>query len=224
MKLLDKNIKLFIFDLDGTLIDSTSLWHDIDLKFFEMHNQELPANYSEEIAHLGLYGTAKYTKEKYGLSESIEEILKIWNDMALKAYQEEIPLKPYALELLTLLKEHNVHIALATANSEDLYLPCIERLGIKLYFDYIIDVTKCRSGKNSSEIYEKTAKYFLLDKEETVVLEDILQSMITAYEAGFNVIGVYDKNSVKDKETNKKYCQLYIDDFYSLIKLIKENN
>ena len=34
MKFNNNEIKLAIFDLDGTLIDSTSLWFDVDNEFF----------------------------------------------------------------------------------------------------------------------------------------------------------------------------------------------
>ncbi len=63
MKINNQDIKGVIFDLDGTLLDSCGIWHDIDVEFFKMHNLELPSDYSKEIAHLGLKNAAQYTKK-----------------------------------------------------------------------------------------------------------------------------------------------------------------
>lgn len=221
MKFLNKDIELVIFDLDGTLIDSTSLWADIDREFFHSKGMEIPPNYNKEIAHIGLTAAAILTKEKYIPYLSIEEIMKQWNDYALEAYEKHIPLKEHALELLDLLKSHNVKIALATANSEELYLPCLLRLDIHKYFDLIIDVNSCKDGKNSPEIYDKVRHHFGVNREHTLVVEDMLQALMTAYNNGYNVVGINDKNSVTHIEENKKYCHLFIDNFKELIAKIK---
>ena len=221
MKFLNKDIELVIFDLDGTLIDSTSLWADIDREFFHSKGMEIPPNYNKEIAHIGLTAAAILTKEKYVSYLSIEEIMKQWNDYALEAYEKHIPLKEHALELLDLLKSHNVKIALATANSEELYLPCLLRLDIHKYFDLIIDVNSCKDGKNSPEIYDKVRHHFGVNREHTLVVEDMLQALMTAYNNGYNVVGINDKNSVTHIEENKKYCHLFIDNFKELITKIK---
>ena len=221
MKFLNKDIELVIFDLDGTLIDSTSLWADIDKDFFESKGMKIPPNYNKEIAHIGLTAAAILTRDKYVPYLTIEEIMKQWNDYALEAYEKHIPLKDHALELLELLKSHNVKIALATANSEELYLPCLFRLDIHKYFDLIIDVNSCKDGKNSPEIYDKVRHKFGVKRENSLVVEDMLQALMTAYNNGYMVVGVNDKNSVTNEEENKKYCHLFINNFSELIKELK---
>ena len=222
MKLLGKDINLIIFDLDGTLIDSTSLWSEIDRDFFLRRGMEIPPHYNEEIAHVGLDKAAYITRTKYFPNEKEEDIIQEWKDMSLKAYQHEIPLKEHGDELLKLLKEKGVKLAIATANSKELYEPCLKRLGIWDYFDFVIDVNSTKEGKNSPEIYDKAASMFNLTSENVVIFEDLYEAIMTAYNADYLTIGVYDKRSTKNIDTIKKNSHLFIESFEEIINEIKK--
>lgn len=41
--------KCCIFDLDGTLIDSTGVWHRVDIDFLEKRGIAIPDDFIEEI-------------------------------------------------------------------------------------------------------------------------------------------------------------------------------
>lgn len=222
MKFLGKEIKLAIFDLDGTLIDSTELWGDIDKEFFRRRGQEVPPEYGRSIAHMGLTAAAKFTRDNYFPNENIQDMMDEWTRLSIEAYAHNIPLKAGAKEVLEYFYNNNVPLALATANSKELYLPCLKRLGIDKYFSFVIDVTTCKEGKSSPEIYDRTSEHFNVSREETVIFEDMILPMKTAYKAGYNVVGVYDHHSVKDKkEECYKHTHLYIDTYEDLLKLLK---
>ena len=221
MKFLGKEIKLAIFDLDGTLIDSASLWADIDKEFFHKRGMEIPPSYNEEIAHIGLQKAAELTVEKYVPDEKVEDVIKEWIDMSVHAYKETIPLKDGALDLIRLFHDNGVIIALATANSKDIYEPCLTRLEMLKHFAVVADVNSCKEGKNSPEIYDLIANKFNAKREETIVFEDMIVPIITAYKAGYNVVGVYDKASTKDEEAVIKHSHLYIKDYSQVINILK---
>ena len=221
MKFLNKDIKLAIFDLDGTLIDSTSLWADIDREFFAKRGLEIPPSYNEEIAHIGLQKAAELTVNKYLPNEDVESIKQEWIDMSVHAYKETIPLKEGALELLKLFHDSGVIIALATANSKDIYEPCLTRLEMLKHFAVVADVNSCKEGKSSSEIYDRIANQFQAKKEETIIFEDMLVPIKTAFNAGYIVVGVYDKASTRDEQAVIKHSHLYIKNYSEVINLLK---
>ena len=217
MKLLGHEIKAVIFDMDGTLIDSTGIWHEIDKAFFSKRNMELPSDYAQHIVHLGLKQAAVYTKETYHLNESIQDIMDEWHNMSIDMYRYNVSLKLHALELLKLLKENNVKMAIATANDEPLYRPCIERLGIGEYFDEIADVNTAKEGKQSAKIYLDLAKKMGAEPQNTLVLEDMPTCVKTAFKNGFITVSVFD-NASKDYDEQKiNNSHLFIKDFGELI-------
>ena len=217
MKLLGHEIKAVIFDMDGTLIDSTGIWHEIDINFFAKRNMELPSDYAQHIVHLGLKQAAIFTKETYGIKESVQEIMDEWHNMSIDMYRYNVPLKLHALELLKLFKENNIKMAIATANDEPLYRPCIERLGIGEYFDEIADVNTAKEGKQSAKIYLDLAKKMCAEPQNTLVLEDMPTCVKTAFKNGFITVSVFD-NASKDYDEQKiNNSHLFIKDFGELI-------
>lgn len=221
MKFQDKEIKLAIFDLDGTLIDSTSIWADIDRTFFARRHMEIPPTYGLEIAHVGLTKAAEITRTKYLPDEDEEDIIQEWIDLSYEEYKERVPLKDNARELLELFFKNNVPIALATANSKEIYEVCLSRLGILKYFSFVVDVNSCKEGKNSPEIYDKAVNHFGVSREQTIIFEDMLVPIMTAYKAGFNIIAVYDKESTKDEKKCVENSHLLIRNFSEMVDILK---
>ena len=223
MKLLDHEINAVIFDMDGTLIDSTGLWHEIDMLFFAKRGMELPKDYAQKIVHLGLRKAAELTRELYGVKETPDEIIHEWRQMALDMYHNDVELKPGAIALLETLKSNGLKLklAIATANDAELYMPCIMRLGIGDYFDFIADVNSSKEGKNSAKIYLDLTEKMNSKPENTLVLEDMPTCIKTVYDAGFVTVAVADKASEKFDEDKKTNSHLFINNFQELINILK---
>lgn len=218
MKLLGRDIQLAILDLDGTLIDSTGIWHDIDCDFFAKRGMEIPEDYFKNICHLGLTACAHFTKTTYGIKESEEEMIEEWHQASLHQYRDVIQLKPHAKEFLEFLKNSGVRIAAATANDRELYEPCLKRLGIYDFFEFVADVNSVKEGKHSPKIYEKINERFEISIQNTMILEDIVTGLKTAFENGYLSIAVDDAASAASIDEKKKYSHAFIKDLEELIQ------
>ena len=214
-------VKAVIFDMDGTLIDSTSLWHDIDTEFFRKRGMEIPKEYAQEIVHLGLTQAARLTKQKYGIKESEQEIIDEWHQMSLDMYTKDVKLKEGAIELLEFFSKKNIPMAIATANDDKLYMPCLKRLDIVKYFSFIDDVNSVKEGKQSAKIYEDLAEKMKTQKEFVMVIEDMPTCVKTAHSNGFITVAVFDKASKDFDEDKKSNSDLFINNFAELINLLK---
>ena len=59
-----------VFDLDGTLFDSTRLWYDIDERFLGARGLRPTAEYQRDIAALGNLAAAAYTVKYYEIGRA----------------------------------------------------------------------------------------------------------------------------------------------------------
>ena len=217
-------IRAVILDLDGTLIHSTSLWADIDKAFFGLRNMEVPEEYAQEIAHIGLEKAAQLTQDKYFPNEDAKAIMKEWVDAAKHAYDETIQLKDGVIEFLQFLQKYNICPVVCTANSPDVYDKCMVRLGLYRYINSdFYNAKNYKNGKSTSEIFDDIAKKLGCRKDEIIVFEDLLEPLKVAHDAGYFTVGVNDKYSVTEPEVNKKNCDLFINDFFEFIEFFKEN-
>ena len=78
MIIKEKKFEGVIFDIDGTLLESTSIWHDVDVEFFKKRGMELPDDYAQAIGHIGLDKAAIYTIERFKLNEKKEDIFSCY--------------------------------------------------------------------------------------------------------------------------------------------------
>ena len=219
MKINNREIKMIIFDLDGTLLASCHIWKEVDKHFFERRNIPMPEDYGKIIAPLGFDKASEYTKTTFNLEESCEDIMKEWNDEVIDLYRNDIILKPKAREFLDLAKSKGAILNVATANQEECYMPCLIRNKIDMYFEHIIDVKEFKEGKNSPAIYLEIAKRYDMDPKDIMVIEDISRGLKNAKKAGFLTCGIYEETS-GEEELKKEISDIYIHDFDELISLV----
>lgn len=212
-----ENIKLFLFDLDGTILDSLKIWNDIDLLFFKNHNLIMGEDYHIAIAPLTLEETATYTKNTYKLDIDEEQIMKEWSDLAIKEYAENVNLKKGVKEFLDYLKNKNVHLAIATSCNEEMFKPCLERYGIVSYFEHFYTSQNLKINKSNTNFFKEILNEYKIEPDQILFFEDSLASMKCAKSLGFNIVAVMDKKWEKQKEEIIASSDDQIEDFSQFI-------
>lgn len=209
-------MKGFIFDLDGTLLDSLGLWQDIDKKYMAMHDIEYKRAYTDEIKRLTYIECAYYFKNVLGIKKEVEEIQKDWREMSHAAYQNELPLKPFAFEFVRECAKEGKCIV-ATSCFKESAVAALKRTGLFGYMEDIITTDEVGFNKENPKIYEICAEKLGLKPEECYVFEDVYGAALCASKAHFKVIGIMDDMWMKDRDEMKKICLRTIDSFKELM-------
>ncbi len=219
-QLLD-GIDAVLFDLDGTLADSMWIWLDIDREFFASRHMPYPEDLNDAIEGMGFTETAVYFKERFHLSESVEELKALWNAMAEEAYRTKIPLKPGAEEFLFLLREKDIRCGIATSNTLPLVEEFLAARGVRDLFDAIATVCEVPSGKPSPDVYLLAAERLGVKPERCLVFEDVPMGILAGKNAGMRVCGVEDTYAAHLREKKRELADDYIEDFTELLDGIR---
>ena len=216
-------IKAAVFDMDGTLIDSLMLW-DITWETFGARylngKKFIPRPEDDKrFRTLTLAESMDLLHSKYGLGKNGSELLDIANELTLNFYQNEVKLKPGALEFLSYCKANGTKMCIASATAPHLIDAAVEHCGIKKYFEDILSCADIGKGKEEPDVFLLACKALGQAPSETWLFEDSLTAIETATRIGMKTVGVYDAYNF-GQECIKKTADVYIAKGESLAKLI----
>ena len=184
---------MYFFDLDGTLLDSNGIWLDIDMEFLGRHGiSPVPQDYTDFVTHNNFGASAHYTKDRFGLPLSVQEIVTCWQDMAREHYANHLPLKAGARELLETIARKGERLAIVTSCMPHLCGAALERHGLtplfhSIHYSHLLDVEK-----SDPELFRRVAQLEGLAPEECILFDDSPDYCAAAKQAGWQVFGVYD--------------------------------
>ncbi len=207
---LPEHIKGVIFDLDGTLLDSMWIWADIDRRFLTKRGIAVPPDYMHAVGAMDYRGAAEYTIKRFGLSDTPEDLMSEWSEMAVAAYSSELKLKPNVKQLLTEYKACGLKLAVATSATQDMCIPALKNNGVFDLLDGVVTTLEIGKGKTFPDVYLAAAKMLALEPETCAVFEDALRAVKTAKSAGFYTVGVADKYSQSDADEIKRVAAGFV--------------
>lgn len=217
-----KNMRSVIFDLDGTLVDSMWLWHDIDVEFLEQRGLTLPETYQHDIEGMSFTETAVYTRELFHLSESVEELKEIWNRMAIRKYIYEVNFKPGAEEFLKYCKQQGISTGIATSNSRELVDAVAQALRFDGYIQEIVTACEVKRGKPAPDVYLEAAGRLGTKPEHCLVFEDVPMGILAGKNAGMRVCAVEDEFSSAQRQEKQNLADYYINTYYEVFSPSQE--
>jgi beta-phosphoglucomutase-like phosphatase (HAD superfamily)/dTDP-glucose pyrophosphorylase len=191
--------RLFIFDLDGVLVDSKQIHFDslnlalaeIDEKYVISEDQQ-----AEIFEGLSTNQKLKILSETRGLPEEDHE--KIWGLKQKKSIQffQELPEDEELISIFKVIKSYGVDIAVASNCIRATVETCLRSLGVYDYVNLYLGNQDVVSPKPSPEIYLRCMDDMHSDKWSTVIFEDSFVGKSAAAKSGAKLAGISNRKDL----------------------------
>ena len=201
-----------IFDFDGTIADSMSIWTTAASDYLRSKGMENAGDIDNLARPKGLMETVMCMKEHFCLQDAPQDIFDEICNTVGERYKNDIPLKSGILEILEDLRAKNIGMCIATASTKEHVAAALKRWGIYDFFCFIITCDEVGIGKYSPLIYCEAAKKMQCEPARCLVFEDGVHGVISAHQAGFFVVGIYEESLADQKERVKANCDFYLSD------------
>lgn len=180
--------KLVIFDLDGTLADtSPGIYNSIR---YAQKMMNLPEITLEQMrSHVGPPMEESYNRN-FGLTgDDLKKAISYHKEYAVQNGYKELELYEGVITVLDSLKQAGIKIAIATLKAETTAVKIFEYLGIKDKFDFIVGAD-IANPLTKSQMIDKIVDAAEVTKENTVLIGDSKYDALGADESGVGFIAV----------------------------------
>lgn len=201
---------MFIFDLDGTLIDSNGVWGDVDVEFLARRGLTVTAEYQETVGRSIFPVAAEYTRAYYGLEDDPRAIMDEWHALAAHHYHHTIPLKPGAKAFLSRCQRAGIPMVLFTAGVPELTRAALKRLELEHFFTQLVFAQEIGLEKHHPDCFARLCRIIGAPPEACTLFDDSPSNCATARAAGMTVVGVQDRFYDHRREELLTVCHRYV--------------
>jgi beta-phosphoglucomutase family hydrolase len=182
-------IQAFIFDMDGTVIDSTQLDYEAWQKAMEEYDTKLP--YEDYIAKLGAK-SSEIAKEYLDVSdEEIDKLVSRREGYFKQLVDEKgLSLLPGVEQFLQQLRNAHLKTALATGANRTKLDFLFDKLPLRQYFDAFVTADDVSQGKPDPEVFVQAAAKLGVAPADCVVMEDATNGLQAAKNGGMRCIAL----------------------------------
>ena len=181
-----------IFDMDGTLLDSTGMWDVVAERVLARWGKRLTPQDRDETISMTIEGTAQYYVDRCHLPLTVQEVADCIRAEARRAYTSEAVLKPGVILVLDALRDKGVRLCVASGTDKPLVDAALAHAGILDRFEFTLSCQTPR-GKESPEVYLRALEAFGgPDPARVMVFEDSPAALATAKKLGLYTVAVWD--------------------------------
>lgn len=190
-----KKVKGIIFDMDGLLFDTESIYCEANLVVADKYN--IPFTKETYARFIGISDEEVWAELHKMYADHGEETVQKFIDeswgMAHDRFKTgEVDLKPGVHELLAYLEEKEIPRVLASSNVRPVIEILLEHAGIRDKFSDIISAEDVKFAKPDPEIFVIAAERLGMSGADCLVLEDSKNGILAAEGAGVPVVMVPD--------------------------------
>lgn len=208
---------LFIFDMDGVLIESEPFWREAQIEV--LHQYDVVISVEDCIYYtMGkrIDDIAKLWIKRFNLPITEQSLRSKILEKARSLIRQFGAIKPGIHELITQLRHQGYRIALATSSSQAIIDAVIHRLKLDNIFELALSADDVPLGKPAPDVYSEVCRRLNVEPENAIALEDSLTGVQSALAAGITTIAIPEFKSIEFHIAD--YCVSNINEIFALLQ------
>ena len=180
-----------IFDNDGLLLDTESVWTRAEQDLFERRGREFTAANKLELVGSSAAIAGGILERRLDEPGRAEELMEELNELVVAELERGVEAMVGARELLTALGERGTPIALVSNSPMAFVGRSLEIVGLEDCFDLVLSAHEVAAPKPAPDPYLEACRRLGIEPGPTVfALEDSPSGVAAAVAAGLTVIGI----------------------------------
>ena len=180
-------IEAVAFDLDGTLIESETVWEAARREVTESAEGRWRDDAQPSMMGLSTPEWIAYMQEELGVALEADEIRKQVLERIKASYHEQLPLIDGGDEAVRRLAV-GLPLAVASSSPRELIEQVLELVGLGECFEVVISSEEVRRGKPAPDVYLRACELLGSRPSHTAAIEDSGAGVRSAVAAGMPVV------------------------------------
>jgi sugar-phosphatase len=180
-----------IFDMDGLLVDSEPIWHEVEIDVFGRHGVPMTVERCLETKGMFLGDAVEHWYARYPWTGASRQAVadEILEAMA-RRLDAAVELKPGAAHALDFCDSRGARLAVASSSPRRLIDAVVRRFGLAGRFGVVHSGEDEEVGKPDPAIFLTTARLLDVAPDACVVFEDSAAGVLAAKGAGMTCVAV----------------------------------
>lgn len=215
--------RAFIFDCDGTLLDSMGMWLSIQPELLARHGIETVPSDFARFEHLSLEDECQAYHDTWGICSDGAEVLSELNAMLLEKYDGAIGERDGALDFLKEAYDAGIPMAVATSTPGHLVEIGLKRNGMGDMISRVTTTGEAGASKEHPDVYDLSLKRLRddfdlgdVDPSDVWVFEDAVFGLKGSGAGGYRRVGIFDPAGRAAAEDVRSNCEIYIESYRDL--------
>ncbi|MDO3651052.1 HAD family hydrolase [Nocardia mangyaensis] len=180
-------IAAVVFDMDGVLIDSESVWEQVRHEYVDLKGGRWQPDSQVKMMGMSTLEWSAYLADDLGVAEPADQVAADVIDLMADKYAHHVPLLPGAVEAVRRCAE-SWQLGLASSSPATLIDLVLAKSGLIDAFAAVLSTEEVGRGKPAPDVYLTVAQRLGVDPKDCTAVEDSTNGLRSAHAAGMRLI------------------------------------
>ena len=190
----------FIFDCDGTLLDTLDAWEEAERDLFAQAGP-LTQEQEDEIHSAPIEQAAAILHERYGVGESADAVLSHLDGFLVDYYANKAEALPGACEFVSKAYEQGVPCVVVSSSPRRYLDAGLKRAGIRNCFADLVTTDEVGCSKKEARIYQHALDVLRSQADSTWAFDDAPYAIAAMHDFGLRTVCIGARHALQaDKD------------------------